>query len=180
MLLTLRGTPFLYYGEELGMRDGEIPPERICDPVGKRFAALGRDPARAPMPWDASPHAGFSPAEPWLPLGDEWPAVNVAAQRDDPASMLSFYRRVLWWRKSSPAVLDGSLRLLPGPEGTLVYAREGGGQRLIVALNFADRPATVGLPESGRAVLSTGDLPTGQRTTLTLEPVQGAIVECGK
>ena len=93
MLLTLRGTPFLYYGEELGMRDGEIPPERICDPVGQRFPSLGRDPERTPMPWDASAHAGFSTADPWLPLGGRWPTVNVAAQRDDPGSMLSFYRR---------------------------------------------------------------------------------------
>ena len=179
MLLTLRGTPFLYYGEELGLRDGEIPPERIRDPVGQRFPALGRDPERTPMPWDASANAGFSPAEPWLPLGAEWPTVNVAAQRDDPASMLSFYRRVIWWRKSAPALLEGSLRVLDGPEGTFVYAREHAGQRLIVALNFTAAPATVSLPAPGRVVLSTAGRAEQVGATLVLRPVEGVIVECG-
>ena len=179
MLLTLRGTPFLYYGEELGLRDGEIPPDRIRDPVGQRFPALGRDPERTPMPWDASANAGFSPADPWLPLGAEWPTVNVAAQRDDPASMLSFYRRVIWWRKSAPALLEGSLRVLDGPEGTFVYAREHAGQRLIVALNFTAAPATVSLPAPGRVVLSTAGRAEQVGATLVLRPVEGVIVECG-
>jgi alpha-glucosidase len=177
MLLTLRGTPFLYYGEELGMRDGEIPPERICDPVGKRFPALGRDPERTPMPWDGSTNAGFSREPPWLPLGGEWPAVNVAAQRDDPASMLSFYRRVIWWRKSSPALLEGSLRVLDGVDGTFVYAREHAAQRLIVALNFADAPVVVPIAGRGRLALATSDAATMAGGELSLGPAQGAIVE---
>jgi glycosidase len=177
MLLTLRGTPFLYYGEELGLRDGEIPPERICDPVGKRFPSLGRDPERTPMPWDASPNAGFSPEDPWLPLAAGWPTVNVAAQIDDPDSMLSFYRRVLWWRKSAPAILDGGLRVLDAPEGTFVYAREGGGQQLIVALNFADRPAQVALPSAGRVVMATGTTAALEGGVLNLGPTEGAVVE---
>ena len=73
MLLTLRGTPFLYYGEELGMRDGEIPPERICDPVGKRFPGLGRDPERTPMQWDGVARCRLQhAADPWLPLAADW------------------------------------------------------------------------------------------------------------
>jgi glycosidase len=177
MLLTLRGTPFLYYGEELGMRDGEIPPERTCDPVGKRFAALGRDPARTPMPWDDSTNAGFSPEDPWLPLGAEWPTVNVAAQRSDPDSMLSFYRGVIWWRKETPAVLEGSLRLLDGPEGTLVYAREHAQQRLVVVLNFSEASAVVALPAAGRVVLATSDRFGPLEREVTVAPHEGVVVE---
>jgi len=178
MLLTLRGTPFLYYGEELGLRDGEIPPARICDPVGKRFPALGRDPARTPMPWDASPQAGFSSGEPWLPLAADWRTVNVAAQRDDPTSLLSFYRRLLWWRKTAPAVLYGSLRVLDAPQGTFVYAREGGGQQLVVALNFTAEPRALQLPGGGRVALSTQAARAAQcDAALTLAPNEGLIVE---
>jgi alpha-glucosidase len=177
MMLTLRGTPFLYYGEELGMRDGEIPPERICDPVGLRFPSLGRDPERTPMPWDASAHAGFSAAAPWLPLGSEWPTVNVAAQRDDPASVLSFYRRAIWWRKSSPAVLEGTLRVLDGPEGTFVYVREHARQRLLVALNFTAGPVVVALPTPGHVVVATTDRAGRAEREITLSPNEGLVVE---
>jgi glycosidase len=179
LLLTLRGTPFLYYGEELGMRDGEIPPERICDPVGKRFPALGRDPERTPMPWDGSVHAGFSPEAPWLPLGAEWPTVNVAAQRDDPASMLSFYRRAIWWRKSSPALREGSLRVLDGPENTLVFVRQHAAQRVLVALNFADAAVGVALPDGGKIALATSNDAAIDGRQLALGPNQGAVVAFG-
>jgi alpha-glucosidase len=102
MLLTLRGTPFLYYGDEIGMQDVYIPPERVCDPVGKRFPGLGRDPERTPMQWSGGEGAGFTTAaEPWLPLADDYASNNVAAQLDDPTSLLSFYRQVIWWRKKS-------------------------------------------------------------------------------
>ena len=178
MLLTLRGTPFLYYGEELGMRDGEIPPERIQDPVGKRFAAFGRDPERTPMQWDASANAGFSTAaDTWLPLAADWRTVNVAAQRDDPASLLSFYRRALALRKAAPALRDGALRLLDGPAGTLVYAREHAGQHLTIALNFTAEPHTVALPRPGRIVLSTTGRSEPVRETVTLAPNEAVVIE---
>ena len=159
------------------MRDGEIPTERICDPVGKRFPSLGRDPERTPMPWDASAHAGFSPADPWLPLGAEWPTVNVAAQRDDPGSMLSFYRRAIWWRKSAPAVLAGALRVLDGPEGTFVYARVGAGQRVIVALNFTAEAVIVRLPDGGSVALATTDRVGDVGRDVTLAPNEGLVIE---
>ena len=89
MLLTLRGTPFVYMGDEIGQADGEIPPDRVVD-------VDGRDPERSPMQWDGSPGAGFSTGDPWLPVGSQAGTVNVAAQRDDPASMLSLYRRLIW------------------------------------------------------------------------------------
>src|SRR5262249_22311510 len=137
MLLTLRGTPFLYYGEEIGMRDVPIPEDRICDPVGKRFAAIGRDPERTPMQWDGTRGAGFSTAnETWLPIGPDADVNNVARQANDPRSLLSFYRRLLWYRKQSPALRRGTYRPLDGPTDTFIYLREHAEQRLLVALNF--------------------------------------------
>jgi alpha-glucosidase len=180
MLLTLRGTPFLYYGEEIGMRDVFIPPERICDPVGKRFAGLGRDPERTPMQWSGAPGAGFtSAAEPWLPLSDDYREVNVAAQRDDPRSHLAFYRRLIWFRKHATALTRGTYRALESPTDTFVYLREHGGESLLIALNFASEPRTVALPRAGRVVLSTSsdDRPPTVPATLELGPAEGVIIE---
>jgi alpha-glucosidase len=118
MVLTLRCTPFLYYGEEIGMTDGEIPPERVVD-------VDGRDPERTPMQWDTSPGAGFSSGEPWLPVAAGAERVNVAVERDDPTSMLSLYRRLIRYRKDSAALRLGSYRSLPdAPAGLYAYLRE--------------------------------------------------------
>src|SRR6185503_14487766 len=97
MLLTLRGTPTLYYGDEIGMRDVPIPAERVRDPFEKNVPGLGlgRDPERTPMQWDGSGGAGFTTGEPWLPLADDVAAVNVEMQRDDTRSLLALYRRLL-------------------------------------------------------------------------------------
>jgi alpha-glucosidase len=179
MLLTLRGTPFLYYGEEIGMRDGEIPPARVRDPVGKRFAALGRDPERTPMQWDKSAGAGFSSADPWLPLAADFDAVNVGLQTDDAASLLSFYRRVIWYRKTSPALLTGGYRPLESPPGTFVYLREHSSQLLLVALNFSDEQCRIELPgpQRGDAVLSTEAAPAIHADgSFHLGPATGAVV----
>jgi alpha-glucosidase len=179
MLLTLRGTPFLYYGEEIGMRDGEIPAARICDPVGKRFPGLGRDPERTPMQWDASPHAGFTDgaADPWLPVASEHTTVNVARQVDDPDSLLSFYRQVIWFRKSSPALTQGRYRPLDSPPDTFVYLREHASHRLLIALNFADEPRTVDVA-SGAIVLATHPGRTGSVARhIALGPAEGVVVE---
>lgn len=175
LLLTLRGTPFLYYGEEIGMRDVAIPADRRRDPLGKRFPGLGRDPERTPMQWDASPHAGFSRAAPWLPLAPDAATVNVAAQLDDPTSLLSFYRRVIWWRKRTPAVLDGTLTVLDGPPDTFLYLRALGAQRLVVALNFAAEPRRVTLPGAGRVVLSTILSRDGGGDTFELGAYEGLV-----
>jgi alpha-glucosidase len=141
MVLTLRGTPFLYYGEELGMSDGEIPPDRVVD-------VDGRDPERTPMQWDASPGAGFSlpggagpTVEPWLPLAAGADQVNVAVERGDPASMLSLYRRLIWYRKGSAALRWGGYRSLPEvPDSLYAFVREASEERLLVVLNFGGAP----------------------------------------
>ncbi len=141
MVLTLRGTPFVYYGEELGMSDGEIPPDRVVD-------VDGRDPERTPMQWDGSAGAGFSlprggrpPADPWLPMAASADRVNVALERDDPTSMLSLYRRLIWYRKGSAALRWGGYRSLSEvPESLYAFVREAPEERLLVVLNFGDAP----------------------------------------
>jgi alpha-glucosidase len=181
MLLTLRGTPFLYYGEEIGMRDGVIPAERVCDPVGKRFPPLNRDPERTPMQWTAAAGAGFTTAaDAWLPFGDS-STTNVAAQRHDPRSHLSFYRRLIWYRKQSLPLRRGTYEPLDGPPDTFVYLRQHGAERVLVALNFAAEPRRLTLPiaGSGHVVLSTQyDRSTDAVSLrgLDLRPVEGLIL----
>jgi len=148
MLLTLRGTPFIYYGEEIGMTDVLITPDRIVD-------VDGRDPERTPMQWDGTKKAGFTTGDPWLPIGDTARA-NVAGQRNDPASLFSLYRRMIWLRKSSPALRRGSYRTVPVPRGVFAYAREADGERVLVALNFTKSARIVSLGiGSAKIALST-------------------------
>jgi len=143
LLLTLRGTPFIYYGEEIGMTDTPIPRERVRDPLGAAlWPSPGRDVSRTPMQWDAGETGGFSPAEPWLPVNRGNPSANVAAQRSDPDSILSFYRSLLALRRRRDELRRG--RYLPFPcEGNVVsYARSGARGSVEVYLNFNDAPAS--------------------------------------
>ena len=97
LLLTLRGTPTLYYGDEIGMLEAEIPPEKQQDPWGLRVPGLGRDGCRTPMQWDDSPNGGFSPqgVDTWLPPGADYIQVNVKNQLSQPHSLLNLYRSLL-------------------------------------------------------------------------------------
>jgi alpha-glucosidase len=141
LLLTLRGTPTLYYGDEIGMTDGAVPADRVRDPWERNVPGrgLGRDPARTPMQWDASAHAGFcaDAAEPWLPLAPDADRVNVAFQRDDPGSLLSLYRRLLALRRRHPALHSGDYETLAAPDGVLAYLRAWQGERMAVVVNLA-------------------------------------------
>src|SRR5262249_10845108 len=105
LLLTLRGTPTIYYGDELGMGDGVIPPEKEQDPWGKRVPGMGfgRDPERTPMQWDTTPNAGFCPpgVEPWLPVNADYAQRNVDMQRNDPRSMFTLTHRLLHLRRAT-------------------------------------------------------------------------------
>jgi alpha-glucosidase len=139
LLLTLRGTPTCYYGDEIGMRDVEIPQELVRDPQGVKSPGYGRDPARTPMQWDASVNAGFCPesVEPWLPVAGDHEVVNVGAQRGDPRSMLALFRRLIELRRELPALTIGSYRPLDTRDGSvLAYLREHGEHRVLVVLNF--------------------------------------------
>jgi alpha-glucosidase len=175
LLLTLRGTPFVYMGDEIGQADGEVPPDRVVD-------VDGRDPQRTPVQWDGSPDAGFG-GDPWLPVGPSAATVNVAAQRDDPASMLTLFRRLIWFRKGSAALHGGDYRSLADtPGGCFAYLRTAGDERLLVALNFTGQPLDyqVDGPEEGRLELSTDPArPTGEPTglrPLRLGPDEGVVV----
>ncbi len=170
MLLTLRGTPFIYYGEEIGMTDVAIPRERIVD-------VDGRDPERTPMQWDASGNAGFTTGKPWLPLAPDAQRTNVAAQRDDPGSMFSFYRRLIQLRRGSPALRAGAYRTHRAPRGVFAYIREAAAERVLVALNFLDRPSRVAIAGNADVVLSTSDGRTGDtlRNAVELGPNEGVV-----
>ena len=173
LLLTLRGTPTLYQGDELGIGKVTIPPERVRDPQDLRQPGLGlgRDGSRTPMPWDGSTNAGFSTGEPWLPLNDDWAARNVAAQANDAGSMLALYRRLLALRRSHGALNLGDIQIHAAVPDLLVYERSDGGEHLLVALNFAGEPRA--LPFAGELLLST----TGAAAFHgTLAPDEGVIL----
>ncbi|HKG56983.1 MAG TPA: DUF3459 domain-containing protein, partial [Candidatus Limnocylindrales bacterium] len=177
MLLTLRGTPFIYYGEEIGMSDAPIPRNRVVD-------VAGRDPERTPTQWDGSPNAGFSAADglgPWLPVNPESPIVNVEAQRGDPQSMLSLYRTLIRVRRSSPALRRGSYVTVAAPRDVFAYLREADGERRLVLLNFGERHARVTL---ARALAGTDADAGAAKVVLSTDPARpqeplGKVVEVG-
>jgi len=161
LLLTLRGTPTLYYGDALGMMAVEIPPDLVHDPWGLRVPGLGRDPQRTPMQWSDEHHAGFSASSTprlWLPLSPDYRIRNVRTQSDDPYSMLNLYRRLLAYRRESPALQIGTYQPLDSaPKDCYAFLRQHGAQRVLVALNFSSRGRILRIPELGRGrlVLST-------------------------
>jgi alpha-glucosidase len=161
LLLTLRGTPTLYYGDEIGMEDVKIPPNRVRDPCGKSpdCSEAPRDPCRTPMQWDGTANAGFTSGDPWLPLDDDYPVVNVAAQTEDPTSMLALYRRLIALRRAHPALAYGDYRQLAMEGDLIAYVRELEGERFLIALNLGAEPHAVSFADAagrqGRIALST-------------------------
>jgi alpha-glucosidase len=157
LLLTLRGTPTIYYGEEIGMKDVPIAPEQVQDPAEKNEPGLGlgRDPERTPMPWDGSLLAGFTSGEPWLPLGADHARVNVEGLRESRRSILNLYRRLIDLRRDKPVLTHGSIDAVTVQGNILRYERRQGDQRLVIALNLAHERARVLSLPSGRLLLST-------------------------
>ncbi|CAN5412137.1 alpha-amylase family glycosyl hydrolase [soil metagenome] len=156
LLLTLRGTPTIYYGDEIGLEDVTIPADLVQDPRELREPGLGlgRDPVRTPMAWDAGPNAGFSSGAPWLPLNDDWIDRNVAAQDGSAGTMLMLYRRLIELRRDHPALSVGEFRLIESAGDVLAYERSCGEDRIVVALNLGASEQRVALPE-GHLLLST-------------------------
>jgi alpha-glucosidase len=172
LLLTLRGTPTLYYGDELGLANVPIPPERERDPFGLRQPGTGqgRDPVRTPMPWDGSANCGFTPGEPWLPLGADHAARSVEAERRDPGSMLMLTRALLELRRQERALSIGNFAPLAVQDDVLAYARIWRDRRFVIALNLQSAPRAVsrhGL--AGRIALSTHSGRAGERIDDRLE-----------
>lgn len=200
--LTVRGVPFIYYGEELGLSHMTIPARQALDPIAERFRwipgfvaramrrhgmLINRDECRLPMPWTAGPNAGFTTAAaPWLPLHPDSAAISVERQTGDPGSLLTLYRRLLRLRREHPALHGGSLDLLPAdmhPRSVLAYWRihtdAGGGptQWATVFLNFADEPVEVTLPAGGGRVYTTErDEPTPAGAQHRLGAYEGAVL----
>lgn len=163
LLLTLRGTPTLYYGDEIGMKDISVPSDRVLDPFEKSSPGqgLGRDPERAPMQWSAEPNSGFCTegTEPWLPVAGDHGEINVAAQARDSCSMLSLTRRLLALRRKLPMLHAGGYNPLREgvSEDCLVYVRRHQYQTCLVALNFSIEERELRLPDKdkGHVLVST-------------------------
>ena len=152
LLLTTRGTPFVYYGEEIGLRQADIPRREIVDPPGKRYWPFyrGRDGCRTPMQWDGGPNAGFSGGKPWMRLSRDWERINVQRQQADPDSLLSLYKRLLAIRRATPALRRGAYHpLLPRPRDVMAFVREHDGQSILVCLNFSAKTARLDLAQAG-------------------------------
>ena len=180
LLLTLRGTPTLYYGDELGMPDIPIPSHQVQDPWEKRVPGrgLGRDPERTPMPWDASPNAGFTEENPWLPLGEDYAAQNVAVQQNDPDSILSLYRRLLQLRRQESALRFGLYDWVKSQGSVLAYQRTEEDITYLIALNLDDQPAEFIWEGSGKVLIGTQRQREGGRIQgkITLAENEGLIV----
>jgi alpha-glucosidase len=167
MLYALRGTPFVYQGEELGLPDAEIPPDRVVD-------VDGRDPERAPIPWRppsaAGPGAGFTTGEPWLPVVGAAEALNAETQAADPRSTLALTRRLAALRAATPALQTGDQDILGGGDDLLAWTREADGDRLLAVVNFAAAPvpATLAadLPARATLLVSTDPGRTGDGVDL--------------
>lgn len=185
LLLTLRGTPTLYYGDELGLSDVSIEPSQVRDPRELREPglALGRDPVRTPMPWDDSDNAGFSRAAPWLPLNADWRTRNVAYMTGDAQSMPTLYRRLLALRRDWRALSIGDFALLRAEDEVLAYERQHAAERLMVALNLGQQPQRLRLPDwarGSRLLLSTvEDQSRVEGDLLLLRPNEAVILDAG-
>jgi alpha-glucosidase len=183
LLLTLRGTPTLYYGDEIGMHDVDIPPDRVQDPWEKNLPGrgLGRDPERTPMQWNAEPGAGFTTGEPWLPLADDYRVVNVAAQRVDPGGMLVLHRALLALRRREPALSIGDWAPVDADGDVLAWLRTHGDSRFLIVLNLGAEPASLDFDGAGEVVLSTLPGAEGARVggTVELRGDEGMIVRLG-
>ncbi|HYM51288.1 MAG TPA: alpha-amylase family glycosyl hydrolase [Candidatus Limnocylindrales bacterium] len=178
MLLTLRGTPVLYYGDELGMPDTPVPFEAMLDPIAKRNwpERTGRDPARTPMPWTPEPGAGFTRPQvrPWLPFGD-LQACNVAAERQDPGSVLHFVRDLIRLRRQRADLHQGDSRPAGAPAGCWAWRR---GASTLVALNLSDRAVSVaGVRGAIRLGTVRGRTGATLGGALTLGPWEGVVVD---
>jgi alpha-glucosidase len=184
LLLTLRGTPTLYYGDEIGIGHVRIPADAVQDPWEKREPGLGfgRDPERTPMQWDASPNAGFSEAKPWLPLTADWTERNVEALGQDPKSILAIYRKLIALRRQRPALQLGSYHALSHSNHVLAYERRYGEDRIAVVLNLGREREPIALPvdlAQGRLLLSaTAEARQDDLgRSLTLAPNEGLIID---
>ncbi|MFZ0015196.1 MAG: alpha-amylase family glycosyl hydrolase [Acidimicrobiia bacterium] len=180
LLLSLRGSPFLYYGDELSMHQVAISEAKARDPWGESVEWLSRDGARTPMQWNADDNAGFSPPAtvPWLPIGPGYGTVNVASELDDPDSILNLYRRLLRLRKEHSALHLGSFLTHPSStDEVFAYRRESDTETMTVVLNFVEEPRSIEVGR-GEIVFSTADRKRSGRcrSEVALAPLEGIVI----
>jgi alpha-glucosidase len=183
LLLTLRGTPTIYYGDEIGMEQLAIPPDQIRDPFEKNVPGrgVGRDGCRTPMQWDSSDNAGFTVGEPWLPVAPTYRERNVASQRGDPASLYNLYRKLIGLRRSRPSLTIGHYQPLVATGDLLLFAREWQTERTLIALNIGPEPASIALGAGrwvGRILVSSFGDRDGEAVNgnIDLRADEGAVV----
>ena len=173
LLLTLRGTPFVYQGEELGLLDAVVPPDRAVDPGG-------RDGCRAPLPWDGTPDRGWPTdpgVEPWLPFAPE-PERHYLALRDDPGSILHLYRRLIGLRRRSPELTAGDMATVEAPPGVLAFRRTHGERSSLVMVNLTGEVVVVG-PRGGEVSVSSDGEGEGGRFDGVLGPDRAVVIAGG-
>jgi alpha-glucosidase len=183
LLLTLRGTPTLYYGDEIGMQQVAIAPDQVRDPFEKTVPGIGvgRDGCRTPMQWNAEAHGGFTTGEPWLPLGNDYVHENVANLSTETRSVLNFYRALIELRKATPELVAGSYAPVATTGDLLAYRREYDGNALLIVLNLGSDPISIGsdtMAFPGEILLSTNLDRTGETVSggLDLRGDEGLII----
>lgn len=179
LVLTLRGTPLIYAGDEIGME--QVPLQgMVLDPFERRVPGYGlnRDPQRRPMQWDASPHAGFTKSEPWLPVAPDASHRNVEMHKADPRSLLNLYRTLIRLRRSEPALTEGTIEDIRAEGTVLTYRRRAEMRRLRVALNLGHEPASLRTEEAGTLLVTT-ELDKAAVTVgpvIELRPDEGVLI----
>jgi alpha-glucosidase len=183
LLLTLRGTPTLYYGDEIGMHQVAIAPDQVRDPFEKNVPGIGvgRDGCRTPMQWDATPHAGFSTVQPWLPVADDFQSENVVNLDADAGSILSLYKALIALRKKLPQLVSGGYVPVAAQGDLLLYRRQGNGKAITIALNLGAEPVSLAsdvLDGGGEILLSSQLDRHGEKVegSLDLRGNEGVII----
>lgn len=186
---TIRGIPFTYYGEELGMPQSHIPLKEGKDPLAKKYEkvpqflvnltgqSLNRDECRTPMLWDSTANAGFTTADakPWLPISDSHDDINLAIEENDANSLYSFYKRLLAFRKTESWMIQADM-FVAHRHGILSYTRTKGDKQALVFLNFTNKPKKVALDKDYSPMFSTHELPVIKNRNLELQPHQGVVL----
>jgi alpha-glucosidase len=175
LLLTLRGTPTLYYGDELGLTDADISSVSVRDPRELRQPGLGlnRDPVRTPMPWTGTRQGGFTTGVPWLPLGRDHLTRNVERLRADPHSILNLYQALLGWRRARPSLHEGAIQHVRARDGILSFERSSGKEQSWVAINLSDNPRAI--EAKGRVLQTTSGRPLAGNELAPGEGVLAAL-----
>ncbi len=184
LLLTLRGTPFMYYGEEIGMKNVKIPRNRVSDPAGKKFWPFyaGRDLCRTPMQWSAENNAGFTNGNLWLPVDMDYKRINVELQENDKYSLLNFYKELIKIRKNKKSITHGAWKpVIKGLNGVLAYLRESGNETICIALNFTKKIVSLnaGHRAQWKVIFSTHSPDTEHFTRLHFKmyPFEATIIQ---